>query len=102
MSVRGLYQTQLTLFGNPLVRFAWMFDPIFELPVVGLRKSRGYLICAAGSVLAARGRSIADTLADVKFVTCHGSPRVSELGCGEAITLERARRMPPGGSACSD
>src|SRR5262249_18096078 len=91
MSMCGLYQTQLTLFGNPLVCFAWIFDPIFKLPVVALRKSRAYLICAAGSVLAARGRSITHTLADVKFVTCHGSPHVWSLAAAALLTQTGAR-----------
>jgi hypothetical protein len=30
-----------------------MFDPIFKLAVVALRQSPGYLVCAAGRILAA-------------------------------------------------
>ena len=67
LSIRALYQTQLTLFGNPLVRFAWMLDPILELPVITLRKSRAYLISPAGSILVAGSRSIAHSSAHIEF-----------------------------------
>jgi hypothetical protein len=46
-------QAQLTFLGNPFVRFARMFDPIFKLTVVALRQSPGDLVCPAGSILAA-------------------------------------------------
>jgi hypothetical protein len=46
-------RAQLAFLGEPFVRFAGMFDAIFELAVVALRQSPGDLVGAAGSVLAA-------------------------------------------------
>jgi len=71
-----------------------MFDPIFKLAVVALRQSPGYLVCAAGSILAARGWPIIHTLADTKSVIWHRGPTfcARARGLPDRVTAAFRRR----------
>ena len=74
--------SQFAFLGDALVRFARMPDPIFKLPIVALRKQPRYLVRAARSIQAARGRGVIHTLADTESVTWHGGPGFTARASG--------------------